>query len=96
MENLQELFSLYLHSNLRTFLNSSDILLQARNHFQDYKSKANLQKNRKEVLFLIWKEIQQIYLDQFTVEQTSSENPQLFSKEQYKTKFSGESVNSLS
>lgn len=49
MENLQELFSLYLHSNLRTFLNSSDILFEARNHFLHGQAN-NIQKNQNNVI----------------------------------------------
>ena len=30
MENLQDVFASYLHSNLRTFLNNSDVLYEAK------------------------------------------------------------------
>ena len=43
MENLQDVFASYLHSNLRTFLNNSDVLHEAKLCFQ------NLQENDVEV-----------------------------------------------
>lgn len=39
MENLQDIFASYLHSNLRTFLNNSDVLHEAKLCYQ------NLQEN---------------------------------------------------
>lgn len=35
MENLQDIFASYLHSNLRTFLNNSDVLHEAKLCFQN-------------------------------------------------------------
>ena len=37
MENLQDIFANYLHSNLRTFLNSSDVLYEAKTCFETLK-----------------------------------------------------------
>jgi hypothetical protein len=35
MENLQDVFASYLHSNLRTFLNNSDVLHEAKLCYQN-------------------------------------------------------------
>jgi hypothetical protein len=37
MENLQDVFASYLHSNLRTFLNNSDVLHEAKMCYQNLK-----------------------------------------------------------
>lgn len=37
MENLQDIFASYLHSNLRTFLNNSDVLQEAKLCYQNLK-----------------------------------------------------------
>lgn len=81
MENLQGVFATYLHSNLRTFLNNSEVLHEAKLCYQNLKENdfpgiSNSNMNNNAELEKVW-----LKLGKISVQQDSKTNPQLFSNE---------------
>ena len=78
MENLQDVFASYLHSNLRTFLNNSDVLHEAKMCYQNLKENEKETSQELETEEQPTKTVRDLLVKEVKVHQTSLGNPQLF------------------